>query len=52
MNGLTELLSAIGWCLFGIAANRLFPRIDRLIVLAESGALRQLPSMLRKLIGD
>jgi hypothetical protein len=52
MSGITDFLSAVALCLFGIAANRLIPRFDRLLTLAENGALRQLPTVLRKLIGD
>jgi hypothetical protein len=54
----TAFLSAIGWCLFGIAAIiiavcllRLLSRFDRIIALAEIGAGDRLPSWMRKLIG-
>lgn len=54
----TDFLSAIGWCLFGIAAVlttifflKMLPRFDRIIALAEMGAVNRLPSWMRKLIG-
>lgn len=52
MSGLTDLLSAAGWCLFAIAANRLMPRFDRLLTLFEKGSVDQLPTLVRKLLGE
>ena len=52
MTGVTGLLTAMALCLFGIAANRLMSRLDRVLTLAEKGALRQFPTIVRKLIKD
>lgn len=58
MNELTELFSGAGWFLFSVAAVlvamfllRLLPRVDRIISLAEIGAVDQLPQIVRKLLG-
>ena len=58
MSGLTDFFSGVGWCLFGVAAVlvavwllRTLPRVDRIISLAEMGAIDQIPSIVRKLIG-
>ncbi len=58
MSELTELFSGFGWCLFGIAAIlvavfllRLLRRLDRIIALAEIGAVEQIPAIVRKLLG-
>ena len=58
MNEWTNFLSAVGWCLFGVAAVlatifflKMLSRFDRIIALAEVGAVNRLPSWLRKLIG-
>jgi hypothetical protein len=58
MSGLTELFSGFGWFLFGLAAVlvavfllRLLRRLDRIIALAEIGAVDQLPAIVRKLLG-
>ena len=53
-----NLLSEVGLCLFGIAGVllalfllRILPRVDRLLTLAEMGAVEQLPLIVRKLLG-
>lgn len=58
MSDLTELFSGFGWCLFGVAAVlltifllRLLRRLDRIIALAEIGAVDQIPAIVRKLLG-
>jgi len=58
MSGLTDLFSGVGWCLFGIAAVlvaiwllRILPRVDRIISLAEMGAVDQIPTIVRRLLG-
>ena len=58
MHRLTDLFAGFGWCLFGFAAVlvavfllRLLRRIDRIIALAEIGAVDHLPAIVRKLLG-
>lgn len=58
MKELTDLFSGAGWFLFGVAAVLgtsflilLLTRLDRIIALAEMGAVDQLPSVVRKLLG-
>lgn len=58
MSELTDLFSGLGWCLFGFAAVlvavwlfRTLPRVDRIISLAEMGAVDQIPAIIRKLLG-
>ena len=58
MSGLTEFFSGFGWCLFGFAAVlvaifllRLLRRLDRIISLAEIGAVDQIPAVIRRLLG-
>ena len=58
MKELAELFSGAGWLLFSIAAVliamfliRLLPCVDRIISLAEMGAVEQLPAIVRKLLG-
>jgi hypothetical protein len=57
MSEWTNLISAFGWCLFGIAAVlaavfflRMVSRFDRIIALAEKGAVGRLPLWLAKLV--
>jgi hypothetical protein len=58
MSELIDLFSGAGWFLFSVAAVlvavfllRTLPRFDRIIALAEIGAINQLPAIVRKLIG-
>jgi hypothetical protein len=58
MAELTNLLSAVALCLFGVAAIlaarfalKMVPRFDRVLTLIEKGALSRLPTRLVKLIG-
>jgi hypothetical protein len=58
MKDLIDLFSGAGWFLFGVAAVlvaifllRMLGRFDRLIGLAEIGAVGQLPTLVRKLLG-
>ena len=58
MKELTDLFAGAGWFLFGVAAVliavfllRLPRRLDRIIALAEIGAVDQLPLVVRKLLG-
>jgi hypothetical protein len=58
MKELTDLFSGAGLFLFGIAAVlagifllRILRRVDRIIALAEIGAVDQLPSIVRKVLG-
>jgi hypothetical protein len=58
MKDLTELFSGAGWFLFSIAAVlvaifllRMVRRFDRIIALAEIGAVDELPRIIRKILG-
>jgi hypothetical protein len=58
MQTITDFLSAFGWCLFGIAAVlmaifvlKLLHRFDRVLALAEKGAIKRLPRKLVKMVG-
>ena len=57
MSALTDLFSGAGWFLFGVAAVlfttfllRMVRRFDRIISLAEIGAVNQLPTVMRTLV--
>jgi hypothetical protein len=58
MREVTDLFSGAGWLLFGVAAVlvavfllKILRRLDRIISLAELGAINQLPTIVRRLIG-
>lgn len=58
MTELTDFLTALGWCLFGIAAVitavtalRLVSRVDRVLTLAEQRAVERLEYGLRRITG-